>query len=392
MGSSGKIFRKRHRIEEKEEEMEFDLSGNSDDGIRDDIDVESDGEDDEEMGDDVEREEVGDAVEGDVGNAELGDEMEQLYKECNSIRNEDQSLLKDLQRHKEEDIMKGQAVKNQKVLWDKSLELRFLLQKPFSNSNMLPKEPLRSLFVDSDDAVNQAYSDLISTSEQTLDCLLELQKSLIDRVPSIHSPSDEGLHDDVDGQDDETWLHIHKSHARIIPFRNSAIDKWHRKTQVTSGSTAFKGKLRAFNQNISEQVASYMRDPSRMINGMQLKYSTVGLLGVDHQTLSSRIEEDDVSTNGDPDLIDDSEFYQKLLKEFFESCDSMSSESVLYEMKRLQPKKRKMVDRRASKSRKIRYNVHDKIANFMAPKTMRVPEMASKLFENLFGLRDAKQS
>lgn len=102
------------------------------------------------MGDDVEREEVGDAIEGDVGNAELGDEMEQLYKECNSIRNEDQwdfllrleffffffltfnvlfgkgdsdikfrdffrSLLKDLQRHKEEDIMKGQAVKNQKV-------------------------------------------------------------------------------------------------------------------------------------------------------------------------------------------------------------------------------------------------------------------------------------
>lgn len=42
------------------------------------------------MGDDVEREEVGDAIEGDVGNAELGDEMEQLYKECNSIRNEDQ--------------------------------------------------------------------------------------------------------------------------------------------------------------------------------------------------------------------------------------------------------------------------------------------------------------
>lgn len=37
------------------------------------------------MGDDVEDEEV-----GDVGKPELGDEMEQLYKECKSIHNEDQ--------------------------------------------------------------------------------------------------------------------------------------------------------------------------------------------------------------------------------------------------------------------------------------------------------------
>lgn len=32
-------------------------------------------------------------------------------------------------------------------------------------------------------------------------------------------------------------------------------------------------------QNISQQVASYMRDPSRMIKRMQLRRSTVGVLG-----------------------------------------------------------------------------------------------------------------
>lgn len=44
MGSSRKMSKKRHHTEHEEEEMEFDLSGNSsDDGIGDDIDVESDG-------------------------------------------------------------------------------------------------------------------------------------------------------------------------------------------------------------------------------------------------------------------------------------------------------------------------------------------------------------
>ncbi|KAM0863090.1 hypothetical protein ACQ4PT_044819 [Festuca glaucescens] len=91
---------------------------------------------------------------------------------------------------------------------------------------------------------------------------------------------------------------------------------------------------------------------------------------------------------GDPELIDDSEFYHQLLKEFLESCDG-ASESAFYALRKKQ-QKRKLVDRRASKSRKIRYNVHEKLANFMAPVPITVPPMASKLFENLFGMGNQK--
>jgi len=48
---------------------------------------------------------------------------------------------------------------------------------------------------------------------------------------------------------------------------------------VTTGAAALKGKLHAFNQNISDQVAGYMRDPSRMINRMYLTKSAVGVFG-----------------------------------------------------------------------------------------------------------------
>ncbi|KAH7519682.1 hypothetical protein FEM48_Zijuj08G0063100 [Ziziphus jujuba var. spinosa] len=290
-----------------------------------------------------------------------------------------------LKRHKDEDLLKGQAVKNQKALWDKTLEFRFLLQKPFSSSNRLPQEPVRSSFCESDKDVSAAYSDLIISSKETLDSMLELQEALLEKNPSILQAAD----------------------GKIAPFRNRSIDKWQRKTQVTTGAAAIKSKLQAFNQNVSEQVASYMRDPSRMIKQMQLRRSTVGVFGAVSEGEDIPKEENsqtDGSTlaDGDPELLDDSDFYQQLLKEFFEMVDPASSvthnnqlaeansEAAFYALKKLQTKKRKIVDRRASKSRKIRYNVHEKIVNFMAPQPMDLPSMAPKLFENLFGLKTQK--
>ncbi|GFY92705.1 rRNA processing protein-like protein [Actinidia rufa] len=176
---------------------------------------------------------------------------------------------------------------------------------------------------------------------------------------------------------------------RIAPFRNKSIDKWQRKTQVTTGAAAIKGKLHAFNQNISEQVAAYMRDPNRMIKGMQQNRSTVAIFGTVPDA-EGKAREQDTKADGDPELLDDSEFYQQLLKEFFETFDPTSSETAFYALKRMQTKKRKIVDRCASKSRKIRYNVHEKIVNFMVPQAMQLPPMAGKLFEDLFGLKTQK--
>lgn len=48
-------------------------------------------------------------------------------------------------------------------------------------------------------------------------------------------------------------------------------------------------------------------------------------------------------------------------------------------------KRRKLVDRRASKGRKIRYDVQEKLVNFMAPEEAGSPTLASRLFGRLFG-------
>uniref|UniRef100_A0A161ZJT9 Apoptosis-antagonizing transcription factor C-terminal domain-containing protein n=1 Tax=Daucus carota subsp. sativus TaxID=79200 RepID=A0A161ZJT9_DAUCS len=346
-------------------------------------------------------------------------EVEELEKEYMELRHEEQDLLKNLRRQKDEDVLKGQAVKNQKALWDKTLELRFLLQKAFSNSNRLPQDPIRSSLCDSSSETSEAYSDLITTSKKTLDSIQKLQEALLEKNPTITQGADVYLSassqltsgtsgkntkqlkasENLMVEEDQEWSKISEMQSRIVSFRNKAVDKWQRRTQVTTGAAAIKGKLQAFNQSISDQVSAYMRDPSRMVNGMQQRRSAIAIFGTDPETSNITKEEE---VNGDPELLDDSEFYQQLLKEFFETIDPTSSEcethmfvhlaieAAFYALKRMQTKKRKVVDQRASKSRKIRYHVHEKIVNFMAPRPMNLPPMAPKLFENLFGLKVQK--
>ncbi|XP_071936113.1 uncharacterized protein [Coffea arabica] len=352
-----------------------------------------DGDGDEEDDDDDDEEEEEEGKEG--INEQKDEEMAQLEKEYMELQHAEQDVLKNLKRHKDEDLLIGRAVKNQKALWDKTLEFRFLLQKAFSYSNRLPQEPIKSSFCSLETGVNEAYSDLITSSQKTLDSILELQEVLLDKNPTIAQSAEAGsaknsnyleASGNSNGEGDEEWLRISEMQLRMASFRNKSIDKWQRKTQVTSGAASFKGRLHAFNQNISEQVALYMRDPSKMIKGMQQDRSAVAQFG---NVLGSTVhnQPEVISTGGDPELLDDSDFYQQLLKEFFETVDPNSSEAAFYAVRRLQAKKRKIVDRRASKSRKIRYHVHEKLVNFMAPLPADIPPMAPKLFENLFGLK-----
>jgi protein AATF/BFR2 len=49
------------------------------------------------------------------------------------------------------------------------------------------------------------------------------------------------------------------------------------------------------------------------------------------------------------------------------------------------PKRRKAVDRRASKGRKLRYHIHEKLVNFATPVELQAPQFAPNVFANLFG-------
>ncbi|AQK79115.1 putative metal-nicotianamine transporter YSL6 [Zea mays] len=149
--------------------------------------------------------------------------------------------------------------------------------------------------------------------------------------------------------------------------------------------------------NISDQVAGYMRDPSRMINKMYLTNSTVRVFGKDVGEPGTAVENATICTNrrynadyttwayfiafaitqghimeGDPGLIDDFEFYQQLLKEFLESCDRGASDHSATDQvpsSDLSPNKAGGSEG-LSGSMLPWYHVHEKITNFMAPEPM----------------------
>ncbi|XP_042003374.1 protein BFR2-like isoform X2 [Salvia splendens] len=351
----------------RDEDQDDYIGDDSEDEDQDDDDEEDEGE--EGSGEDNEEGEHGDE------DVQKGEELDELEKEYRELQSQEQDIWRNLKHRTDEDIQKGQAVKNQ-------------------------REQVKSLYCEADNEVSEAYSDLIASSKKTLDSILELQQALMTNNPSITRfeegyPVGDSKQLDVPGVSDrnidEEWLQISKIQSRMNLFRNKSVDKWHRKTQVTTGAAAIKDKLHAFNQSISEQVAAYMRDPSKMIKGMQQNRSAVAVFG-NVPCYAENDKQEETSTNGDPELLDDSEFYQQLLKEFFETVDPSSSEVAFYALKRLQTKKRKNVDRRASKSRKIRYHVHEKIVNFMAPQPADIPPTAIKLFENLFGLKSQKSA
>ncbi|KAG5406415.1 hypothetical protein IGI04_012534 [Brassica rapa subsp. trilocularis] len=395
--AGGSKMSKRARLYESESEEMSEPDDNLEvEGESEDEEL-SDGEGDSMEGSEEEDDE-GDSEESDGGGEkedvdgesdELDDDnkdaaMEELEKEYQELRSQEQDILKNLKRDKGEDAAKGQAVKNQKALWDKTLELRFLLQKAFSSSNRLPQETVKSSFCSEDEKVSTAYSELITSSKKTLDSLLELQEALFEKNPSVDQQANGTESIKSDAEDSDEWHRVSD-----MQKRNKAVDKWQRRTQVTTGAAAIKGKLHAFNQNVSEQVASYMRDPSRMIKQMQQSRSTVAVFGtVPEETMEPKQpKQEEKQVEGDPELVEDAEFYQQLLKEFFETIDPASSEAAFYAMKKFQTKKRKVVDRRASKSRKIRYNVHEKIVNFMAPRPAKIPPNTADLLKNLFGLK-----
>ncbi|WJX12047.1 hypothetical protein P8452_02893 [Trifolium repens] len=140
------------------------------------------------------------------------------------------------------------------------------------------------------------------------------------------SSKDVEVSNDLDDNLDQEWSQISRMHNSMAVFRDKSINKWQTMTQVPTDAAAIKGKLHAFNQDISNQVAAYMRDPSRMIKQMQLRRSAVKILGSDAEVNTSTNEAETLA-DGDPELLDDSEFYQQLLKEFFETVDPSSSEN-----------------------------------------------------------------
>jgi len=366
------------------------LAGDDDD----DEEEESEGDDGE---DDEDDDEAGPS-DDDGGERDDDEEMEDVEREYAELRAEEGELLSQLKEKSKSDAAKGAAVAAQQQLWEQALETRIMLQKAFGDANRLPLRRARAACSRARPDVAAALSEAALAARRALRSLLSLREELVSRTPAsaAAAPLAKNRKRRGAGEAEEEaesietlWERCEQGYVAMAPYRDEALDRWHRKATLATGGAARASGLVALNQALSQQVRHALSDPARLVARSQLPAAAASAARIldarDGKDAAEEAEEEGAKTTSsrDPETFDDADFYQQLLKEFMESAGNADDDAAL----KRAPKRRKTVDRRASKGRRIRYDVQDKLVNFVSPVDKPVPPMLQSILSNLFGAK-----
>ena len=265
---------------------------------------------------------------------------------------------------------KGKAVTGQLGCWDKLLEQRILLQKILTKVNRFPIDV--ESFVDPEDT---EHVDLIKQAKKAL------SKTLHKSVNLKNTLENKAVEDcDIMGpslSEMRSWLE--RDFESGSQARREKISMWSERTQKL-------GSMAAMNTPTLEQIEQITANMDRLVKRTQVSRLESDILDQD-PAAPEKMENENI--------FDDSDFYHHLLREIIEKKTAVSSEQGQVgqhwlQIQKLRSKLKKKVDTRASKGRKVRYDVHTKLVNFMAPVRLSDPmndAARQELFSSLFGAR-----
>ena len=296
---------------------------------------------------------------------------------ANNDNNDEETAEADKFKITETDSLfaKSQAVSSQLVHWDKLLEQRIMLQKMLTKVNCFPSDP--DMLIDPDDVdhsklVNKANKSLRSLMMKTV----QLKKSVERRTVEESRAMKRKLSDVSDWLEEEFRCGEER--------RRERISLWSDRTQRL-------GNMGSMNTPTLEQIDQITSNMARLVKRTKIARVECNVLGETNQT----DDNDNASQEERQNIFDDSDFYHHLLRELIEKKTSAGSESGetgkhWLQIQKLRSKLKKKVDTRASKGRKLRYDIHIKLVNFMAP--VRIPDPMPdnsriELFSSLFGAR-----
>ncbi|KAJ1983915.1 rRNA-processing protein bfr2 [Dimargaris verticillata] len=357
-----------------------------------------------------------------------------VKEQLKQIEEEEQSMLKKISESAYGDVRKGHQVLKQMKLWDSFLDTRIRLQKPLVTANCIPvlSEP-----TDSDDVVD---SPLVAEAQtlvtNILDQLLDLRVALWRRNEPEHiavdqlalqrkrllgetltdAPAPKRSRQDQIALTDAIWHDIRSTNEAFVPYRNDTITKWSSKVQASAGMPHTK-RLKAFNQNAMQQIEHTLQDQDRLVKRTQLKraaYAALAATGTEEANsagprtkavgavtteaaVQAKAQTSD-HTEYDTHIFDDHDFYQHLLRELLEAKMGSTDDPIALgkrwvvlkeQQQRTQQQNRQKhaVDTKASKGRRLRFQVHEKLENFMAPMAVSTwhDSMVDELYSSLLG-------
>lgn len=192
-------------------------------------------------------------------------------------------------------------------------------------------------------------------------------------------------------QDYETELST--THKTFKTFRDTSIQKWNDKTRLATASNI----KNAPTNTILQQISYILSDREKLIKRTQLKRSEYDIIGYKKPENQEENNTEMVKNRKDddeyiPEIFDDSDFYHQLLRELIECKSADISDPVQLSrqwiaLQQMRSKMKRRVDTKATKGRKIKYVVHNKLVNFMAPEKCGTwnDESTTELYNSLFG-------
>ncbi|KAJ1973453.1 rRNA-processing protein bfr2 [Dimargaris xerosporica] len=357
-----------------------------------------------------------------------------VKEQLQQIEEEERSMLKKISESAYGDVRKGHQVLKQMKLWDSFLDTRIRLQKPLVTANCLPVLPDPT---DSDDVVDsplvaEAQTLVTSILDQLLDlrvalwCRNEPEHIAVDQLASQRkrllgesmpdTPAPKRSRQDQMALTNAIWQDIQSTNEAFVPYRNDTITKWSSKVQASAGVPHNK-RLKAFNQNAMQQIEHTLQDQDRLVKRTQLKraeYAALAAPGTDkatppgHQAKAAGSATTEAAVQAkaqtsdhaeyDTHIFDDHDFYQHLLRELLEAKMGSTDDPIALgkrwvvlkeQQQRTQQQNRQKhaVDTKASKGRRLRFQVHEKLENFMAPMAVGTwhDGMVDELYSSLLG-------
>eukprot|EP01024_Parvocaulis_polyphysoides_P030886 TRINITY_DN2805_c0_g1_i2.p2 TRINITY_DN2805_c0_g1~~TRINITY_DN2805_c0_g1_i2.p2 ORF type:complete len:558 (+),score=101.62 TRINITY_DN2805_c0_g1_i2:65-1675(+) len=313
------------------------------------------------------------------------DELKMMEQEHARLQNEDQNIAILAKDRMAKEKLKGKAVKAQRTILDRCLIFRIKLQKAIASSNKLPQPDMHQYVVQNNEDIRNAFKEVSEKSRLLLGDMLMLMDGLVQQNSLANASYLKGVKrrkvndDRVDG----LWKQIVDRQDSLGAFQDQALDRWHKRALLRTGKGAMRADTGELHRGISQQVELVMRNKDKVVKRARLLQNDDGqppYLCCPSSLFPEKSEE----IKYDMETYDDTEFYQGLLKEYLEGAGAAGSEQLI-SLQRARKKKNRSVDRKASKGRKLRYTVQEKLVNFLLPEQQEIPQFANQLFRNLFG-------
>jgi protein AATF/BFR2 len=342
---------------------------NGEDGSDEDEEMNSEDEDDSE----AEQDEDGSGSSED----ESGDEAKPDASAVRSMFQDTKSFTSTLAAGAQSDVAKGQAVKTQRKTFDTLLNTRIRLQKALISTNSMVADPHKDA-VAPPSSIEAAEAAALTLLNNLTDLRITLEEA---RTGNKRKRTTF----DSETPSSEIWRSISSSEKSALPQRKAVLERWSTKTRATT-VTNNKNRLNASATQTLTEVLDTQLQSSHLVTRTQTPRSCAPI-------------QSNVSNKGsqpDPAIYDDADFYGLMLKELLEqrSADNANGGAAEFVVQApwqvaREAKTKKIVDTKASKGRRLRYTVQEKLQNFMAPEERGEwgERQRDELFSSLFGQR-----